>query len=79
MLDYDHFQYLPFSFFKFNDDFCPANGIRIVNMAVTVLGDSYSVKSHVRCVSLDSTGNVTLAWEPTLDTNAVPSFCGIYH
>lgn len=53
--------------FKFQDDFCPAQGIHMVNVAVTVLADSVVESPEVHCVSMLEDGAVELMWEPATD------------
>jgi len=60
--------------FKYQDNFCPANGINMVNIAVTVLADSIVPSPQPHCVSVDANGNVELTWESAVDPFSPPAF-----
>lgn len=60
--------------FKFKDDYCPASGLNMVNVAVTVVGDKVVESPQPHCVSNDGSGNITLFWEPVIDNSVPQSF-----
>ena len=67
--------------FKFEDDYCPATGSSIVNVAVTVVGEDVVDSPDPHCASTAANGDITLTWEPVTDNNVPPSFFEyvIYH
>ncbi|MCB0754604.1 MAG: hypothetical protein KDB98_03365, partial [Flavobacteriales bacterium] len=60
--------------FKYQDDYCPASGSNIVNVAVTVLGEAIVPSPDPHCASTDANGNITLSWETVTDNSNPPSF-----
>lgn len=68
--------------FKFKDDYCPASGSNIVNVAVTVVAEPIIPSPMPHCVSLNAAGDaVTITWETVTDNNVPPSFVdyAIFH
>ncbi|MCF8276844.1 MAG: gliding motility-associated C-terminal domain-containing protein [Flavobacteriales bacterium] len=67
--------------FKYQDNYCPVRATRMVNVSVTVVGESIVNSPDPHCVSLDASGDVTLTWEPVTDNNVPPTFVEyvIYH
>ena len=60
--------------FNYTDDFCPINGVKPVIVAVTVVAEPIVKSPNARCIDVDTYGDVTLEWEPSIDTNSIPSF-----
>lgn len=60
--------------FKYKDDYCPASGYNIVNVAVTVLGEAVIESPQPHCASTDAAGNIILSWQPVVDNSNPPSF-----
>ncbi|MCB9192540.1 MAG: gliding motility-associated C-terminal domain-containing protein [Flavobacteriales bacterium] len=60
--------------FRFQDDFCPAKGVNMVNVAVTVVGEPIIPSPKLHCVSTESNGDITLYWQTVTDNNVPPSF-----
>lgn len=60
--------------FKYKDDYCPASGYNIVNVAVTVVGEEVIESPQPHCASTDAAGNIILSWQPVVDNSNPPSF-----
>lgn len=67
--------------FKYKDDYCPAPGIHIVNVAVTVVGETIVPSPVPHCVSTDANGDITIYWATVVDNSVPPSFVeyAIFH
>ncbi len=53
--------------FRVSDDFCPAPGVNMPTISITVLGLPQVAAPDLRCASVAPNGDVTLSWEPTTD------------
>lgn len=62
---------------KVFDDFCPAPGINISTVNITVL-NAILEEPEPRCISVDENGDVTLEWVPP-DTTEIPNTFNSYH
>ena len=60
--------------FKYEDDFCPASGSNIVNVAITVVGEVVVESPEPHCASTAANGDITLTWVPVADSSVPPSF-----
>jgi hypothetical protein len=60
--------------FKYQDNFCPANGTNMVNIAVTVLADSIVPSPQPHCVNMSENGDVEVMWNPSIDPFTPPAF-----
>ena len=60
--------------FKFKDDYCPANGSNVVNVAITVLGEAVLESPQPHCASNDGSDNIILSWQTIVDNNNPPAF-----
>lgn len=60
--------------FKYKDDFCPAPGIHILNVSVTVVGETIVPSPDPHCASTDANGDITLSWDLVVDNSVPPSF-----
>jgi len=60
--------------FSFRDNFCPASGINVVNVAVTVVGEPIIESPDPHCASTAANGDITLSWAPVTDNNVPQSF-----
>ncbi|MFT4980632.1 MAG: gliding motility-associated-like protein [Bacteroidia bacterium] len=60
--------------FKFEDDFCPASGSNIINVAITVVGEVVVESPEPHCASTAANGDITLTWVPVTDSSVPPSF-----
>ena len=67
--------------FKYKDDYCPAPGVHLVNVAVTVVGEPIVDSPQPHCASTDANGDITLSWQPVTDNSVPPSFVeyAIFH
>ena len=52
---------------KVQDDFCPAPAINISTVTIVVLAPPVLAAPKVRCISVNTNGDVTLNWIPTID------------
>lgn len=57
--------------FKFRDDYCPRRGSNIVNVAVTVVGETIIESPQPHCVSTATNWDNTISWQ-TVSDNSVP-------
>lgn len=55
--------------FKVSDDFCPAPGVSMPTISITVLGLPALEAPELKCVSVNPNGSVTLNWIPPEDTS----------
>lgn len=60
--------------FNFKDNYCPASGVNVVNVAVTVVGEPIIDSPDPHCASTAANGDITLSWDPVTDNNVPPSF-----
>lgn len=53
--------------FRASDDFCPAPGVSIATVSITVLPPTPLVISNIHCADVALNGDVTLTWVPPID------------
>lgn len=54
--------------FKVTDDFCPAPGMSMPTISITVLDLPALPAPEVKCVTVNQNGSITLVWDPVVDT-----------
>nr|MBK9652832.1 gliding motility-associated C-terminal domain-containing protein [Bacteroidota bacterium] len=64
---------------RVKDNFCPANGITFSTISVTILAPPIMQQPDLRCVSVQSNGDVQLSWSTPVDTFDTFDAFLIYH
>ena len=65
--------------FKFTDDFCPVPGISTATVTIVLLPPPLVAAPELKCASVNLNGDVTISWEPPVDTGGTFMSYEVYY